>query len=104
MSADVTDDDRWPQGSVACWRAMSAGSGEATRPGDEAAQTGRLDQAEERYAEADVAGDGAASAKLGVLREHRGPTFAGRTQVPKGETFSRSPTTGPLPGSVPGNN
>jgi hypothetical protein len=35
---------------------------------------------------------------------NQGPTFAGRTQVPKGETFSRAPTTGPLPGSVPGNN
>jgi ABC-type transporter Mla subunit MlaD len=34
----------------------------------------------------------------------QGPTFAGRTHVPAGETFSRSPTTGPLPGSVPGNN
>jgi virulence factor Mce-like protein len=34
---------------------------------------------------------------------NQGPTFAGRTQVPKGETFTRSPTTGPLPASVPGN-
>jgi virulence factor Mce-like protein len=34
----------------------------------------------------------------------QGPTFSGRTHVPVGETFSRAPTTGPLPGLVPGNN
>jgi hypothetical protein len=34
---------------------------------------------------------------------NQGPTFAGRTHVPAGETFTRSPTTGPLPASVPGN-
>jgi virulence factor Mce-like protein len=34
---------------------------------------------------------------------NQGPTFAGRTHVPKGETFSRNPTTGPQLPSVPGN-
>ncbi|HEX8977955.1 MAG TPA: hypothetical protein VF781_15730, partial [Solirubrobacteraceae bacterium] len=34
----------------------------------------------------------------------QGPTFAGRSRVPAGETFSRSPTTGPQVASVPGNN
>ncbi len=34
---------------------------------------------------------------------NQGPTFKGRTHVPKGETFSRSPTTGPQLPKVPGN-
>jgi hypothetical protein len=34
----------------------------------------------------------------------QGPTFAGRTHVPAGETFSRNPTTGPQLTSIPGNN
>jgi len=34
---------------------------------------------------------------------NQGPTFAGRTQVPKGETFTRAPTTGPLPSYNPSN-
>jgi virulence factor Mce-like protein len=34
---------------------------------------------------------------------NQGPTFAGRTQVPAGETFSRAPTTGPLPAYNPSN-
>jgi ABC-type transporter Mla subunit MlaD len=34
----------------------------------------------------------------------QGPTFAGSAHVPKGETFTRSPTTGPQLASVPGNN
>ena len=34
---------------------------------------------------------------------NQGPTFAGRTQVPKGETFTRAPTTGPLPSYNPTN-
>ncbi len=34
---------------------------------------------------------------------NQGPTFAGRAHVPKGETFSRNPTTGPQLPSVPGN-
>jgi virulence factor Mce-like protein len=34
----------------------------------------------------------------------QGPTFAGRTHVPAGETFTRAPTTGPQVPSVPGNN
>jgi virulence factor Mce-like protein len=34
----------------------------------------------------------------------QGPTFAGRTHVPRGETFTRAPTTGPQLPSVPGNN
>jgi virulence factor Mce-like protein len=34
---------------------------------------------------------------------NQGPTFAGRAQVPAGETFSRAPTTGPLPAYVPSN-
>ena len=33
----------------------------------------------------------------------QGPTFAGRAHVPAGETFSRSPTTGPQLSYVPGN-
>jgi virulence factor Mce-like protein len=33
----------------------------------------------------------------------QGPTFAGRARVPKGETYSRNPTTGPQLASVPGN-
>jgi len=33
----------------------------------------------------------------------QGPTFAGRAHVPSGETFSRSPTTGPQLAYVPGN-
>ena len=33
----------------------------------------------------------------------QGPTFAGRAKVPAGETFSRSPTTGPQLATVPGN-
>lgn len=33
----------------------------------------------------------------------QGPTFAGRTRVPKGETFSRNPQTGPQLPPVPGN-
>ncbi|HEX8975134.1 MAG TPA: tetratricopeptide repeat protein, partial [Solirubrobacteraceae bacterium] len=51
---------------------MSTGSADRIRAGDAAARAGRLDRAEKLYAEADAAGDGAASAKLGVLREHRG--------------------------------
>ena len=35
---------------------------------------------------------------------NQGPTFKGRTHVPKGETFSREPTTGPQLPNVPGNN
>ncbi len=34
---------------------------------------------------------------------NQGPTFAGRTRVPAGETFSRSPSTGPQPVPIPGN-
>jgi hypothetical protein len=34
----------------------------------------------------------------------QGPTFAGIAHVPKGETFSRNPLTGPQLASVPGNN
>ncbi|HEY3725724.1 MAG TPA: MlaD family protein [Solirubrobacteraceae bacterium] len=34
----------------------------------------------------------------------QGPTFAGRTHVPAGETFSRNPTTGPQLANIPGNN
>jgi ABC-type transporter Mla subunit MlaD len=34
----------------------------------------------------------------------QGPTFAGRTKVPAGETFTRAPTTGPMVASIPGNN
>ncbi|MEO9025008.1 MAG: MlaD family protein, partial [Solirubrobacteraceae bacterium] len=33
----------------------------------------------------------------------QGPTFAGRSHVPAGETFSRSPTTGPQLATIPGN-
>jgi virulence factor Mce-like protein len=33
----------------------------------------------------------------------QGPTFAGRARVPKGETYSRNPTTGPQLLKVPGN-
>ncbi|HWE08120.1 MAG TPA: MlaD family protein [Solirubrobacteraceae bacterium] len=33
----------------------------------------------------------------------QGPTYAGRAQVPKGETFTRSPTTGPQLAAVPSN-
>jgi virulence factor Mce-like protein len=33
----------------------------------------------------------------------QGPTFSGRTHVPAGETFTRSPTTGPQLAAVPGN-
>jgi virulence factor Mce-like protein len=33
----------------------------------------------------------------------QGPTFAGRTRVPKGETYSRNPTTGPQLPSIPSN-
>ena len=33
-----------------------------------------------------------------------GPTFAGRSRVPAGETFSRAPVTGPQLPSIPGNN
>ncbi len=33
----------------------------------------------------------------------QGSTFTGLARVPKGETFSRAPTTGPLPTSVPQN-
>jgi phospholipid/cholesterol/gamma-HCH transport system substrate-binding protein len=33
----------------------------------------------------------------------QGSTFAGRAQVPKGETFTRNPTTGPQLAPVPGN-
>lgn len=33
----------------------------------------------------------------------QGPTFAGRTHVPAGETFSRAPSTGPQTSPVPGN-
>jgi virulence factor Mce-like protein len=51
---------------------MSAGRPDGIRPGDEAADAGDLDRAEKLYAEADAAGDGAASGKLGVLREHHG--------------------------------
>ena len=35
---------------------------------------------------------------------NQGPTYAGRTQVPTGETFSRAPLTGPQLPSIPGNN
>ena len=35
---------------------------------------------------------------------NQGPTFAGQPRVPKGETFSRNPQTGPQLPSVPGNN
>jgi virulence factor Mce-like protein len=35
---------------------------------------------------------------------NQGPTFAGRSRVPAGETYSRAPTTGPQLPSVPGNN
>jgi ABC-type transporter Mla subunit MlaD len=34
---------------------------------------------------------------------NQGPTFAGRAKVPAGETFSRAPTTGPLPAYNPSN-
>jgi virulence factor Mce-like protein len=34
----------------------------------------------------------------------QGPTWAGRTHVPAGETFTRAPQTGPVTPSVPGNN
>jgi hypothetical protein len=34
---------------------------------------------------------------------NQGPTFAGRSHVPAGETFSRNPTTGPQLTSVPSN-
>jgi hypothetical protein len=34
---------------------------------------------------------------------NQGPTFAGRGHVPKGETFSRNPPTGPQLPHVPGN-
>ncbi len=34
----------------------------------------------------------------------QGPTFKGRSHVPAGETFSRSPQTGPQIPSIPGNN
>ena len=34
---------------------------------------------------------------------NQGPTFAGRAKVPAGETFSRSPTSGPQLATVPGN-
>ncbi len=34
---------------------------------------------------------------------NQGPTFAGRTRVPAGETFSRSPSTGPQLPVIPGN-
>ncbi len=34
----------------------------------------------------------------------QGATFAGRTQVPAGETFTRAPQTGVVTPSVPGNN
>jgi virulence factor Mce-like protein len=33
----------------------------------------------------------------------QGPTFAGAARVPAGETFTREPTTGPVPPFVPGN-
>ena len=33
----------------------------------------------------------------------QGTTFAGRSRVPKGETFSRNPLTGPQLAPVPGN-
>ena len=35
---------------------------------------------------------------------NQGPTFAGRSRVPAGETFSRAPVTGPQLPSIPGNN
>jgi ABC-type transporter Mla subunit MlaD len=34
----------------------------------------------------------------------QGPTWAGRTHVPAGETFTRAPQTGPVTPQVPGNN
>ena len=34
---------------------------------------------------------------------NQGPTFAGQSHVPAGETFSRNPTTGPQLATVPGN-
>ncbi|MGI9185477.1 MAG: MlaD family protein [Solirubrobacteraceae bacterium] len=34
---------------------------------------------------------------------NQGPTFAGRAHVPAGETFTRAPTTGPLPAFNPSN-
>jgi virulence factor Mce-like protein len=34
----------------------------------------------------------------------QGPTFAGRTHVPAGETFTRAPLTGPQLPNIPGNN
>lgn len=35
---------------------------------------------------------------------NQGPTFAGQPRVPKGETYSRNPDTGPQLAPVPGNN
>ncbi|MEO6859862.1 MAG: tetratricopeptide repeat protein, partial [Solirubrobacteraceae bacterium] len=51
---------------------MTAADGERIRFGDEAAEAGQLKRAEELYARAADAGNPAAEAKLGVLREHRG--------------------------------
>ena len=34
---------------------------------------------------------------------NQGPTFAGQSHVPAGETFSRNPTSGPQLSTVPGN-
>src|SRR5665213_2581875 len=62
-----------------------AGVPSSSAAGDDLLADGRSDEAEAAYERAAEAGDGVASGKLGVLREHRGETDGARQAYRAGD-------------------